>query len=156
MILSMVSGMLISFFSPLFVASLGSDLPECPDLEDMMMRDTAVDMEEGQTYMSHCTHSHMRTRLSLFGDAGGAIHSSLSLLSRLAGCMPHVCCWPAGWPRASVLPFHRLFFPFAKCRLLLSTASGGRLQDSVVQAYINARPLTPRKRQKEKFSLKFY
>lgn len=41
MILSIVSDRLISFFSPLFVSSLGSDLPECPDLEDMMMRDSS-------------------------------------------------------------------------------------------------------------------
>lgn len=36
---SMVGGTLISFLCPLFVAGLGSDLPECPYLEGLMMRD---------------------------------------------------------------------------------------------------------------------
>lgn len=75
MIQSMVGGVLTSFFSHLCVASLGSDLPECPDLEGMMMRDAIVGLEEGQMCMSPCTHSHMHTHLSLFGDmAKPSIH----------------------------------------------------------------------------------
>lgn len=96
MIPTIVVGMLISSLSRLFVASLGSDLPECPDLEGPMMSDAIVDLEEGQTCMSHCTLGHMHTRLSLFGDTGQAVHSSLSLISRLAGCMPPcllLACW---------------------------------------------------------------
>lgn len=101
----MEGGLSALHFSPLCLVRVW---PEHPDLggADKMRRGPALDLEEGRM----CAITCPLASCLIPRDTGQATHSSPSPVCRLAGCLPCVCHWPAGRPRASVLPPPLSFF----------------------------------------------
>lgn len=102
------------------------------------------------------TPSHACSPLLLWRDTGRAVHSSLSLVSRLAGCMPASAVGLLDDPGQVSSPFIALFFHLQNAGSYCLLHPVGAYKTALFSLALAPACLTPRKRQNEKFSLKLY
>lgn len=98
-----------SFLWPLFVAGLGSDLPECPDLEGLMMRDAI---------------SYVRLCECIIVGGGADVHESLHTRSHAHSPLLVRRHWPSR-PFISE-PYFQASWLHAPCLLLACWMTQGK------------------------------